>query len=91
LIITNFEKLKNEINIYDFTEDRLTFDKHHNCISNDVIDVFYGGDGKCRTEAFSEAYEDELAWLQAEAKENETSDDKLEFWKSIKNNKKESK
>mgnify|MGYP000858726482 CR=1 FL=1 len=81
--MTNFEKLKNKINIYDFADYRLTFNKHRRCILNDVCPVSYDGDGKCRAEAFRGAYEDELAWLQAEAKENETSDDKIEFWKSI--------
>lgn len=87
--MTNFEKLKNEINIYDFADYRLTLDRHRRCISNDVCPVGYDGDGECRAEAFRGAYEDELAWLQAEAKENETSDDKLEFWKSIRSNKEE--
>lgn len=83
--MTNFEKLKDEINIYDFADYRLSLDRHRNNISNDVISYDYSGDGACRAEAFQGAYEDELAWLQAEAKENETSDDKLEFWKSIRN------
>ena len=85
--MTNFEKLKEEINIYDFADHRLSLDRHRNCISNDVIDVGYDGDGACRAEAFQGAYEDELAWLEAEAKEDETSDDKLDFWMSIHNKK----
>ncbi len=70
--MTNFEKLKNEIDIKDFAEKRICYDENNVALFNDVGTYKIPKD--CTDEQADsineQVYNEELAWLKSEAKDD---------------------
>ena len=72
--MTNFENLKNEIDIWDIANRRFVIDEFTHSLKNDVCTYEFSGDGNAKGEVFKDAYNDEIEWLNSDVKEKKKYD-----------------
>jgi hypothetical protein len=67
--MTNFEKLKSEMDVWDVANKRFVIDEFTHSLKNDVCTYEFSGDGDALAETFKLAYNDEIEWLNSDARE----------------------
>ena len=72
--MTNFEKLKNGMDVWDIANKRFVIDEFSHSLKNDVCTYAFSGDGEAQAETFKLAYNDEIEWLNSDVNDRKKYD-----------------